>query len=292
MRVTDNLRFFNVQKNLTSLSSRQASVAQQAATGMRINAPSDDAAGASELVRIDSELQRMDSYKRSIGTARDDATLVESTLGAASGLFDRARELAMQGANGTLGANERSILAQEIKELREQLTDLANTKGTRGYLFAGSQVDTPPFDSSGNFVGDRVAQRVETGPGVTLQVNADGATAFTGVGGQDTFAALSSLEAALLANDPAATSASLSTLDAAKQQLTSARASAGLLINRLDTSDAAVDTGKLSLTEKRSHVGDADAFESYSQLMNLSSSIEQAIAVAKNTLSISSLSRF
>ena len=81
-------------------------------------------------------------------------------------------------------------------------------------------------------------------------------------------------------------------LDRSKQQLTGARAGAGLLINRLDTADAAVDTGKLSLTEHRSHVGDADAFEAYSQLMSLSSSIEQAIAVAKNTLNLSSVSRF
>ncbi|MEZ4369976.1 MAG: flagellar hook-associated protein FlgL [Polyangiaceae bacterium] len=292
MRVTDNLRFFNVQKNLSSLSSRQATVAQQAATGMRINAPSDDAAGASELVRIDSGLQRMDSYKRSIGSARDDASLAEATLGAASGLFDRARELALQGANGSLSANERSMLASEVKQLREQLTDFANAKGSRGYLFAGSRTDTAPFDNVGTFSGDQNAQRIEAGPGLTIQVSADGATAFTAAGGEDTFTALSNLEAALVANDPAATAASLGALDRSKQQLTSARASSGLLINRLDTADAAVDTGKLSLTEKRSHVGDADAFEAYSQLMNLSSSIEQAIAVAKNTLSLSSVSRF
>lgn len=286
MRITDNMRFGTVQRSLASLRSRHATLTSQLTSGRKVLAPSDDPVAAAKLARISARAQRTADYQNTIAAVRADIELSEGSLSQASQLMVRAQELAIQGANDALSASDRSALAVEAESLREQLLATVNARGQRGYLFSGSQTATPPFGSDGTYQGNELEHEVEISPGVRTRVSVTGATAFTAAGGTDAFAALDALHAALVSNDASAIAATLGDIEASRSQMVRAQGQAGLIMNRLDTADEALSVTALELAKQDSALGDVDPFAAISELTQLSTTIEQAIAVARQTLTI------
>lgn len=285
MRITENMRFSTVQRSLASLRSRHAELVNQISTGRRVSAPSDDPSTAATLMRLGARAARTADYQKTISTVRADVSLTESHLAQASGLMVRANELAIQGANDTLSAQDRAAIAAEVGALQEQLVSTGNARGERGFLFSGSQVGTPALSSTGGFQGDDNDHQVEISPGVFTRVSVSGAEAFTAAGGTDAYAALESLRLALLSNDSAQISSALPGLEASRGQIVSAQGQAGLILNRLDTADEALSVTSLELTRQQGEMGDVDPFAALSELTQLSTTLEQAISVARMTLS-------
>ena len=124
MRVTDGMRYADVARTLARLQSQNAEASRQASTGMRLAEPSEDPVAAAELARVHASVQSVDSHRQAIQMVRGDSELAESTLAQATELLGRAREVAMQGANDTLAASDRTAMATEVKNLRTQLLAL------------------------------------------------------------------------------------------------------------------------------------------------------------------------
>lgn len=284
MRVTEGLKYLTVSRQLGALQRRHAEAARRASSGQAISAPSDDPITAAEQARLRAAQSRTNDQRTTIGRVLGDAELAESMLGQAGDLLARAKEIALQGANGTLNDRDRELLAVEVSSLREELVRIGNTRGSRGSLFAGSKLDGPAFDVNGAFLGDDIAHQVDLGGSAPTSVSSSGARAFTAAGGQDVFAALADLEAALQAGDSSAVSASLGGLDAAHRQLVDARGGAGLVIDRLQLSDRTLEQLELDQEKRRSQISDADPFEAYSALAQLGSALERSIAVARRLL--------
>jgi flagellar hook-associated protein 3 FlgL len=284
MRISDNMRFQTVQRSLADLRSRQAQAANQVSTGRRVINPSDDPVAAAELTRLQSRLARTQDFKNTIQNVRSDASLSERTLAQASEFMVRAREIATQGANDTLSPADRASLAVEVRSLKEQLLATANTRGTRGYLFSGSQTNTPTLSSTGAFQGDNQQHQVEIAPGVTSTVTVSGETAFTSAGGVDAFATLDALEQALNDDDGRAVAATLGDLEASRDQMVRQQGQAGMIMNRLDTADEALSVTDLELSRRQNQLGEADPIEALTELSKLSNALEQAIGVARITL--------
>jgi flagellar hook-associated protein 3 FlgL len=274
------------QRNIAGLLVRQADASRQASTGKRIGAPSDDPTASAALVRLKAAMENNKRFQDNVRDARGDVELVESNLAQIGDLFTRVRELVLQGGNAWVSNTDRDAMANEIVQLRAQLGTIANVKGSRGYLFSGSQVETQPFDATGTFQGDDGDHQVEIAPGVMANVGVSGAKAFTAAGGIDVFDVLDSVENALRADDSQAIFATLTGIDQASSQLFSARTDSGLILSRLDTADTALEQTSLLMSKRQSALGDADAFASISDLSRLSTTLEQAIAVARVTLNI------
>src|SRR5688572_22012706 len=148
MRVTDNMRFASAQRSLSALRSRHAELTNQVTSGSRIGAPSDDPVAAARMTRVAAQASRTADYRATIDTVRSDIRLSESTLAEASNLMVRAQELAMQGANGSLTAEDRRTLATEVAALQSQFISTANTRGERGFLFSGNLTDTAALSAT------------------------------------------------------------------------------------------------------------------------------------------------
>jgi flagellar hook-associated protein 3 FlgL len=284
MRITDNMRFDSVQRSLSALRSRQAELTNQVSSGSRLGAPSDDPIAAAGLARLSAQAARTADYRATISTVRSDITLSEANLAEASGLMVRAQELALQGANGTMSSADRKMLAGEVASLQEQLVSTANARGSRGSLFSGNLTDKAALSSSGVYQGDDQAQQVELAPGVVAGVTVTGAEAFTAAGGTDAFATLTALRLALESDDAAQVAATLGSIESSRSQIVRVQAKAGLIMNRLDSADEALSVTGLELDRRRSALGDVDPFSALSELSQLSTTLEQAIAVARNTL--------
>lgn len=292
MRVTEGMRHAEIVRNLTRIGAQHADASRQAMTGMRIDRPSKDPIAAAELARLRASLSNNAAYRETISLVRGDAALAEATLAEGSDLLSRAREIAMAGANGTLGAEERSVMALEVRGLRDELIRLANTRGTKGYIFSGSQTNVAAFDANGAFQGDEVQQALDIGSSAPLQVGASGARAFTATGGRDVFADLATLSAALEANDPSGISATLDALANSQAQITSERARVGLQVGRMDTSNAILEHVELEQARRQEEIGAADPFQAYSLMTALSGSLERSVAVSRQLLDLTGLKRF
>jgi len=292
MRVTEQMRYDSVANNLSQLSSRQAKAAQEAQSGLRVNLPSDDPIAAAQLARLAASQSQVAARRSTISSVRGDAELAESSLQQASDLMASAKDLAMQGGNGSLGANERATLAQQVKDIRDQLIGIANTKGTSGYLFAGSATETTPFSQSGAFNGNDDAHVVDIGNSTPSAVNASGAKAFTIAGGRDVFGDLDALYNALSSNDTTAIAASLDGIDRSRSQLTNAQTAIGITLNKLDASDSVQSAIDLQNSKSTADIGGADPAKAYSTLVQLNNALQQSVTVGKSILDLSAFKQF
>jgi flagellar hook-associated protein 3 FlgL len=292
MRITDGMRDADIRRNLSGLSARHADAVRRAATGRKVNSPSSDPVAAAELARNRLTKAAQEAGQDALSRSRGDLELAEGVLAEAGDLMQQAREIAMQGANGALDASQRATLAKQVGQLKSQLVAIANTKGANGHLFAGSKTNAPPFSAAGAFSGDDVDHVVDLGSGTPTAVGASGARAFTVAGGRDVFADLDALQTALNNNDTAATSATLTGLDASREQLMTVQAESGLRIARLDTSESVMERMSLALAERDDAVAGADPYAAYTDMVSLQQSLEQAVAVARKVLDLGSLFRF
>ena len=291
MRVTEGMRYSQVLSNLANISSQHAKATQEAATGVRVGKPSDDPIAAAELARLSASSSQTKAHLSAIDAVRGDAQLTESTLEGASDIFARLKEIALQGSNGELTAEDRKTLSVEVVGLKDALLKLGNTRGTRGYLFSGSEVTTAAFDPNGVFQGNDNAHVVQIGNSTPTSVSTSGSEAFVVAGGRDVFTDLQNLATALNTDDLAGIRTAIDDIGASHAQLVNARARSGLVLSKLDASESvlsSLDTEQ----QRRAQIGAADPYEIYTKVNALGQSLERAISVSKQILELGGISRF
>jgi len=284
MRVSDNQTVSQIAAQIQRAQRRLVQAHREASSGSRIDRPSADPVSSAAFTRIQQRLDANGGYRSAIRIVQGNVEMAESTLATAGDLMSRAREIALQGANGSMDAAGRRALAQEVKQIRDQLLALANQKGSDGYLFGGTATQSPPFDQAGTFVGNDDDRVVQIGPRDTMVVSVSGARAFTAAGGRDVFADLEALQTALSADSQGDVAATVNALDACQRQILAARIDAGVKMNRLSIADTALGEVELALSRQRHDVADADPAAAYSRLVDAQSSLEQAIAASKTLL--------
>jgi flagellar hook-associated protein 3 FlgL len=259
-----------------------------ALTGERAQAPSDDPSAFGATRRLDARMGLVVARARAADQAAGDLDLAESALASASDLLVRAREIAVQMANGSMDAKARADAAKEVDSLRGALVAIGNTKGENGYVFAGLQTATVPFDANGAFWGDAGSRQVEIADGKTSTASASGALAFTALGGRDVLADLASLGSALSNNNVGAIQASIGTMDACRDQLVSARVRAGMDGAHLHDAANVMTSLVTRLSAERAQAGEVDAPTAYSSLANARAAYERAIEITRQILAQSS----
>jgi len=134
------------------LQQRQAELSEQQdklSSGKRVRTISDDPAAAALAEREQARMQRLVADQRALDASRRNLELAEGTLATITDLYHRAKELIVQGGNGSLTPVDRHTIAQELSGLRDRILALANSQDTLGRpLFMGQGVlnDLPrPF---------------------------------------------------------------------------------------------------------------------------------------------------
>jgi flagellar hook-associated protein 3 FlgL len=134
-------------------------------------------------------LEASQTTRKNIGLSLDWLNATDKALDDMSSLLSRARMLAVKGANGTLGPDERSAVAVEVDGLLEQAVGIGNTRHGDHYLFSGFQVDTPTFDVTRDVTTDSITATTYNGdtglinrevePGTDMAINVFGDPLFS-----------------------------------------------------------------------------------------------------------------
>ncbi len=131
-----------LQRRQQELSRTQA----QMTSGKRIDRASDDPTAAARAERALIEQARGETTLRVADASRNAMQLSESALGDATNLLQSARETLVAAGNATYQPSERRALAQQLREVRSQLLNVANQQDSNGgFLFGGQGVKAPPF---------------------------------------------------------------------------------------------------------------------------------------------------
>jgi flagellar hook-associated protein 3 FlgL len=121
------------------------------ATGYKVLDASDDPGRAGMISSLQSTVQRIDRHQERISFALNTLQVQENVVSSANEILIRARELGVQGANGTISAEMRAEIADEVYELRDALAGLANTKYQEMYLYGGKADNSAPFVLNGTY---------------------------------------------------------------------------------------------------------------------------------------------
>lgn len=267
MRVTHRMIVDTVLGNLRENLRRLEDTQRQVSSGRRLGRPSDDPPAVERALTYRAALSASEQYGRNIDAARAWLQASDTALGAATDALQRARELAVQGANDTLGAAQQQALAAEVDQLLAQVVALGNSTLRGQYLFAGYRIQTAPFTltpgppTTVTYNGDSGAMLREIDTGVMVQINAPGNSFLPPV-----FAALIDLRDHLRAGDTAAVRNDLPALDAAADALQAVRADFGAKLNRLEAADAQRQAVHVGITEQLAQTEDTDYGEAITQL--------------------------
>ena len=148
MRISTSMIYSQAISNFNKSLSDLVRANDQTTSQKKINAPSDDPAGYARVLDLSTENSELDQYIENIGTANSWLELADSELDYASDLITKLIELAEQGATGTYSDDELEIIAQEARELYEELVATANAEFAGDSIFAGTAIDGNAYEMS------------------------------------------------------------------------------------------------------------------------------------------------
>jgi flagellar hook-associated protein 3 FlgL len=289
MRITDSMRLSEATLDESRASQQVYQLTQESASGDLINAPSDDPTGFATLVSMDGQVSVMQGRSTAATTAASDLNTASSALSSAVNLLDQAKQLAIEGANGSETASSRTDAATTVQGLVQQMIGLGNTQGSSGYVFGGTATGSPPFDAAGNFTGNNGVTQVAVSDTVLANSNVSGADAFTSAGGgSNVIADLQNLATALGANNVPAISAAITQMDNDSQQVTAVMVQAGAASSGLTASSQVITNAVTSTQVAESTLDNAATPATYSALEAAQNSYQAAISVTQQILSLSS----
>ncbi|HTO18355.1 MAG TPA: flagellin [Pseudomonas sp.] len=127
LSVHTNFASLTTQKNLNRASDDLATSMQRLSSGLRINSAKDDAAGLQIANRLTSQINGLNVAVKNANDGISIAQTAEAAMGESTTILQRMRELSLQSANGSYGADERKAMQSEFSQLTSELNRIAET---------------------------------------------------------------------------------------------------------------------------------------------------------------------
>ena len=210
--------------NADQLQTRQNKVAEVQAklgSGKQLLHPSENPSKADLISRLESGKERQAVYGKNVDAAQTRLTSEEAVLTSMTQIMQRITELTVQGGNDTLAPEDRAVIAAEVKALRDELLNLANTQDINGnYIFSGNKVQVPAFVESSSGVvtynGDHGRLQINVSDVRRLSINTIGPELFSTAD----FAALDDLVTKLNADNGSGIRSAISAVETINNKLT------------------------------------------------------------------------
>ena len=263
--INTNLVSLNAQRNLSLSQSSLATSMQRLSSGLRVNSAKDDAAGLAIAERMNSQVRGMTVAMRNANDAISLSQTAEGALGRVGDIFQRMRELAVQSANGTNTADDRTSLNAEFVQLAQEATrTLGGTQFNGQNILATTNASTFQIGANNSTSIDQItiaAFNWSTNTNITAVL---GTAVITGT----------SLPTVQILTDATAQGA-LTTIDAAINAVNGQRANYGAAQNRFENVISNLAVSVENQSAARSRIMDAD-YASETANLSRASILQQA----------------
>lgn len=259
-RITQGMMNQTLLYDLQHVTSQLSTSEQELSSGYKINQPSDDPYAASQALKLRADLASNQQYQGNVSDANAWQNVADTALGNIGDSVQRARDLIIQGANGTNTASDRTAMVTELNQLIDSIKTDANTQYAGRYIFSGTATNTQPYQqgSVDSYSGNTASITREIGAGVQVSINQPGSSII----GDASSGLLSTLRTIVndlnSGNTTALSTTDLTAIDAANDSLLNARAQVGAMSDRLTTATNRLTQTEQSTTQLLSNVQDAD----------------------------------
>jgi flagellar hook-associated protein 3 FlgL len=283
MRVTEGMIYNTANSSLSSDLSTLQSIMEKISSSKQLNRPSDNPADVRSAVGLNDTLAQLNQYGRNIDMATSKVSAMDTALSSAGDLIQRANELAIEGANGTLDDGQRQAIGAEVSQLTEAMAQDAGAKVGDEYVFSGFRTDRAPYQVTGPgqvgaYQGDHGVMIARVGPASTMQINLAGDTVF-----QPALDALTQLQKDLSSGQPVQQT-TIASINTALQTLTQARATVGARENRLDDAKTSQQALVTSNTALLSQLQDTDMPAAITELTKRQTTYQASLAVTAKVM--------
>jgi flagellin len=144
MRINNNISALNTHRLLNINTEGLQKSLERLSSGKRINRASDDAAGLAISQKMEAQVRGLRQASRN---SLDGVSLIQTAEGALNevhAMLQRMRELSVQGANGVYAKEDISALANEIRELTEQIDKIAKETEFNGIPLLKGNLNPDP----------------------------------------------------------------------------------------------------------------------------------------------------
>lgn len=140
-RIQNNVEALGALRNLDTTETRASKSMARLSSGYRINSAADDAAGLSISERMRGQIRGLAQAQLNAADGISLVQTAEGALAAVHSMLQRARELAVQYANGSLSTSDRTAIQSEVNLLASEVERIGSTtafNGTKVLNAAGS----------------------------------------------------------------------------------------------------------------------------------------------------------
>jgi len=249
-RVNTNVSAMRSLSQLNKTSDEMSMRQMRLSTGSRINRAEDDSAGYSIARKLESKTRGQAQALSNIGDAKSLLTVAEGSLGSVQDILMSMKEKAVQAANDTLGATERTAIANELTAMVSEINDITGNTEFNGH----NLLDATGGDGAGAF-----SFQVGAGSADTFAVDLSGVLTDDASLGID----------ALDVSDAANAGTSIDSIDAAIETVSGYLSSIGDSQKRLSFKADNLETSKTNYESARSRIEDADFAQEQMNIVKL-----------------------
>jgi flagellin len=244
--VNTNVSSLNAQRSLTTNTNALGKSLERLSSGFRINRAADDAAGLQISETLRAQIRGSKKAQDNVQDGINVLNIADGALNTIGDSLQRIRELAVQAANDTLAATQRTAIKSEIDQLGADITRVS---------------DATQFNGVKLLDGTQAAFNIQVGANSTAANDViDLTTAVTGV---NPFAdidatALGVATGATLVDTNANALLTITALDTAISTVSQRRAAIGALTNRLESTSKNLANSVENLSASESRIRNVD----------------------------------
>lgn len=313
MRPTQATTYRTLQYQTSRMGIRLQDLRTIAATGKKVNRPSDEPTSIKSILHTRSQIRANDRFIETMDIAVDRISSMESFMDHMEHLMASAKEVGVASINAALNDRDLEIMGDQMANLKEELLATANAQVDGKYIFAGYAEKTKPFVVNGAYTpaaydpansatwpvlynGDGNTSNVEISPGEKINVGINGAALFMGdadndgavdSGASNIFAALTRMEEAIRTGDTQAITAELTELDNGADQSRRLRGRLGNNAVRIENSKRNIEESQIDLEQVLSRYQDADLVEVISNITQQETAFKAALNITARTTELS-----
>ncbi|MGD9569212.1 MAG: hypothetical protein AB7V48_13045 [Sedimentibacter sp.] len=154
MRITTNMMSNKYIRNLNKSANEMNYLNEKVSTGKKFFKGSEDPVSAIKAYKLRREYRTTEIYDTNLSDADSFLTTAETNLTEISNNVEKVYTSYLKGINGTMGSEDREIVAKELENLQQSILTSLNAKFEDRYVFGGTSKSEIPFtlDNDGNLL--------------------------------------------------------------------------------------------------------------------------------------------